>query len=51
MMAVTALSLPSLIMLKQAIKPKLLAAFTAVVVVGILIIGFGFNLLTPIFSL
>ena len=49
MMAVTALSLPSLIMLKQAIKPKLLAAFTAVVVVGILIIGFGFNLLTPLF--
>ena len=49
MMAVTALSLPSLIMLKQAVKPKLLAAFTAVVVIGILIIGFGFNLLTPLF--
>ncbi len=49
MMAVTALSLPSLIMLKQAIKPKLLSAFVAVVVVGILLIGFGFNLLTPLF--
>ena len=49
MMAVTALSLPSLIMLKQAIKPKLLGAFVAVVVIGILLIGFGFNLLTPLF--
>lgn len=49
MMAVTALSLPSLIMLKQAIKPKLLAAFFAVVVVGILLIGFVFNGLTPFF--
>ena len=49
MMAVTALSLPSLIMLKQAIKPKLLGAFIAVVVIGILLIGFGFNLITPLF--
>lgn len=49
MMAVTALSLPSLIMLKQAVKPKLLAAFVGVVVAGILLIGFGFNLLTPLF--
>ncbi len=51
MMAVTALSLPSLIMLKQAIKPKLLAAFVTVVVVGILIIGFAFNAATPLFCL
>ena len=49
MMAVTALSLPSLIMLKQAIKPKLLGAFIAIVVIGILLIGFGFNLITPLF--
>lgn len=49
MMAVTALSLPSLIMLKQAVKPKLLAAFTADVVCGILLIGIGFNFLTPFF--
>lgn len=49
MMAVTALSLPSLIMLKQAVKPKLLGAFITVVVIGILLIGFAFNLLTPLF--
>ncbi len=49
MMAVTALSLPSIIMLKQAIKPKLLGAFVGIVVVGILLIGFAFNLMTPLF--
>ncbi len=49
MMAVTALSLPSIIMLKQAIKPKLLAAFVGVVTVGILLIGFVFNLTTSLF--
>lgn len=49
MMAVTALSLPSLIMLKQAVKPKLLGAFAAVIIAGILLIGLGFNLVTPLF--
>jgi len=49
MMAVTALSLPSLILLKQAVKPRLLAAFTAVVVIGILLIGLGFNAAMPLF--
>ena len=49
MMAVTALALPALIMLKQAIKPKLLGAFVAVVVIGILLIGYGFNLQSPLF--
>ncbi len=49
MMAVTALSLPSIIMLKQAIKPKLLGAFVGIVVIGILLIGFAFNLMTPLF--
>lgn len=43
MMAVTALSLPSMIMLKNVIKPKLLGVFVGVVVVGIIIIGYGFN--------
>lgn len=43
MMAVTALSLPSIIMLKRAVKPKLLATFIAIVGIGIIIIGYGFN--------
>ncbi len=43
MMAVTALSLPSLVMLKKVVKTPLLATFFALVVGGILIIGFGFN--------
>lgn len=43
MMAVTALSLPSIILLRKAVKPKLLVAFVAIVTVGIIIIGYGFN--------
>lgn len=43
MMAVTALSLPSIIMLKRAVKPKLLVTFIAIVGIGIIIIGYGFN--------
>ena len=43
MMAVTALSLPSIIMLKQVIKPKLLTIFVGIVTVGIMIIGYTFN--------
>lgn len=43
MMGVTALSLPSMIMLRKAVKPKLLAIFIAVVTVGIMLIGFFFN--------
>jgi len=43
MMAVTALSLPSIIMLKKVVKTKLLAIFVGVVTVGILIIGYMFN--------
>ncbi|MGP6147336.1 permease [Jeotgalibaca sp. A122] len=49
MMSVTALSLPSLIMLKQVVKPKLLGVFFTVVVVGIILIGYVFNLLAPLF--
>ena len=43
MMAVTALSLPSMIMLSKVVKPKLLGIFVGIVSVGILIIGFVFN--------
>ena len=43
MMSVTALSLPSLIMLKQVVKMRLLATFTGVVTIGIVIIGYAFN--------
>lgn len=43
MMAVTALSLPSIIMLKKAIKLKLLLVFVGIVTLGIIIIGFLFN--------
>lgn len=42
-MAVTALSLPSLIMLKKVVKTPLLAAFFGIVVVGIFVIGYAFN--------
>lgn len=43
MMAVTTLSLPSLIMLRKAVKPKLLALFIAVCTVGIVLVGYLFN--------
>lgn len=43
MMAVTTLSLPSLIMLKKAVKPKLLAAFIGICTAGIIIVGYLFN--------
>lgn len=45
MMAVTALSLPSIIMLRKAVKPKLLAVFVLIIAIGIIIIGYTFNLL------
>ncbi len=43
MMAVTTLSLPSMIMLRKAIKPKLLAVFIAICTFGIIIVGYLFN--------
>jgi hypothetical protein len=43
MMAVTALSLPSMIMLKKVVKTPLLVTFAGIVMVGILIIGYTFN--------
>lgn len=45
MMAVTTLSLPSMIMLRKAIKPKLLALFIAICTIGIIIVGYIFNFL------
>ena len=43
MMAVTTLSLPSMIMLRKAVKPKLLALFIAICTVGIIAVGYFFN--------
>ena len=43
MMAVTALSLPSMILLKKVVKNKLLFTFAGIVIIGILIIGYSFN--------
>jgi hypothetical protein len=49
MMAVTALSLPSLVMLKKVVKTPLLATFFGIVVAGIIVIGYGFNALGGVF--
>ena len=49
MMAVTALSLPSLIMLKKVVKAPLLALFFTIVVAGIMLIGYLFNTFTYLF--
>lgn len=49
MMAVTALSLPSMIMLRKAVKPKLLSVFFSIVTVGIMLIGFLFNYFSFLF--
>lgn len=47
MMGVTTLSLPSMIMLRKAVKPKLLALFIALCTVGIIFVGYLFNALQP----
>ena len=49
MMAVTTLSLPSLIMLKKAIKRRLLGTFIAICTVGIVIVGYAFNIFQNLF--
>ena len=49
MMAVTTLSLPSMIMLRKAIKPKLLALFIAICTFGIIIVGYLFNIFQYLF--
>lgn len=43
MMGVTTLSLPSIIMLRKAVKPKLLGIFIAICTVGIIVVGYFFN--------
>lgn len=43
MMAVTALSLPSMIMIKRVVKPKLFYMFVGTVTIGIIIMGYLFN--------
>lgn len=45
MMAVTTLSLPSLIMLRKTVKPRLLALFVGICVLGIILVGYFFNAL------
>ena len=49
MMAVTTLSLPSLIMLKKAVKPKLLFLFIGICTFGIIVVGYVFNILNAVF--
>jgi uncharacterized protein len=44
MMAVTALSIPELVILRRVMKPRLIAIFVATVTAGILLVGYGFNL-------
>ena len=44
MMAVTALSIPELVILRRVMKPRLIALFVAIVASGILLVGYGFNL-------
>ena len=48
MMGVTTLSLPSMIMLRKAVKPRLLCIFVAVCTVGIISVGYLFNLIQPL---
>ncbi len=48
MMGVTTLSLPSMIMLRKAVKPKLLWIFIAICTVGIILVGYFFNAVQPI---
>lgn len=50
MMSVTTLSLPSLTMLARVIKPKLMAIFVSVCVIGMVISGYLFNLIQPLFG-
>ena len=45
MMGVTTLSLPSMIMLKKAVKPKLLGIFVTICTIGIIIVGYFFNII------
>jgi len=49
MMAVTALSLPSLVMLKKVVKMRLLATFVGIITVGIIVMGYLFNAFAYLF--
>lgn len=49
MMAVTTLSLPSMIMLRKAVKPKLLGVFVAICTIGIIVVGYLFNIFQYLF--
>lgn len=49
MMAVTALSLPSIIMLKRVVKTKLLVIFVFIITIGIIIMGYLFNFFSHLF--
>lgn len=49
MMSVTALSLPSMIMLRKVVKPELLGIFIGIVIIGIIIMGYLFNIFGGIF--
>lgn len=51
MMGVTTLSLPSMIMLRKAVKPKLLWIFIAICTVGIILVGYLFNTIQPILDI
>ena len=48
MMAVTTLSLPSIIMLRKEVKPKLLGLFIGICTIGIILVGYLFNAIQPI---
>ena len=45
MMGVTTLSQPSMVMLRKAVKPKLLGIFVAICTVGIIVVGYFFNVI------
>ena len=47
MMGVTTLSLPSMVLLRKAVKPKLLGIFIGICVLGIIAVGYLFNLIAP----
>lgn len=49
MMGVTTLSLPSVIMLRKAVKPKLLGIFIAICLIGIILVGYLFNIFNYLF--
>lgn len=50
MMSVTVLSIPSLTMLSRVVKPKLLGTFVAVCLIGMIVSGYVFNALQPLFA-